>query len=260
MKFIVKHKEEFGNEIKDRVTAFLEKNGAEWTDDAAEDAEFAIVIGGDGTLFRFNQELKCPILGINPGHSIGHYMRACRDDYEEKLLAVMKGKEGKDYYVYRLLRLEVKVNGRTIEKTALNDVLVSPIYLRRAMKVVLEAGGNRRKRSEETNSGIIIYTPTGSTAFAHSAGAKKIAYDRNVIGVTALAPYRGRLTKGEIILKKGPVRIEYMSGEGDLSVDGRDDSVIMLKKSDIVEVSKCGCPLKLVGFMKKFAGRVAAAN
>ncbi|UCD03066.1 MAG: NAD(+)/NADH kinase [Candidatus Aenigmatarchaeota archaeon] len=249
MKFIVKHKEESGYEIREKIVNFLEKKGAEWTSDTAAGADFAIIIGGDGTLFRFNAEIKCPVLGVNPGQSIGHYMRACRDDYEKKLLKLIKGKKGKDYYVYDLLRLETRVNGKKMRATALNDVLVSPIYVRRALKAVLKAGG---KLSEETNSGIIIYTPTGSTAFAHSAGARKIDYRKRVMGVTALAPYRGALKEGEIIVNRGSVRIEYLSGEGEVCIDGNELNLHRLKKGDIVEVSKYGCHLQLVGFRKSF--------
>jgi NAD+ kinase len=249
MKFIVKHKEELGHEMKNKVISFLEKNGAEWTENTAEDADFAVVIGGDGTLFRYNAEIKCPILGINPGQSIGHYMRACRDDFEEKLLAVMRGKEGVDYQVYRLLRLETRVNGKKMEAIALNDVLVSPIYVRRALKAVLHANG---KKSDETNSGIIIYTPTGSTAFAHSAGAKEIDYDSGVIGVTALAPYMGALKKGEVLVKKGIVKIEYMKDEGEVCIDGSETNLKRLRRGDVVEVSACRYHLKLIGFRKRF--------
>jgi NAD+ kinase len=251
MKFIVKHKEELGRELMEKVTAFLEKNGAEWTGETEDDADFAVVIGGDGTLLKHHSQLKCPILGLNPGHSVGHYMRACSDDYQEKILRLIKGKEGHDYHVYGLLRLEAAVNGRKMDATALNDVLVSPIYVRKALKSTLRIDS---RESLETNSGIIVYTPTGSTAFAHSAGAKKIRYDRNVFGVTAFAPYAGELKKGEIVLGKGHVEIECLSDEGEVSIDGSGLNVRKLHPGDTVSVGKCRHPVKLVGFRKRFAG------
>jgi NAD+ kinase len=249
MKFIVKKKEGHHGELAGKVRSFIEENGAEWTGDITEDADFAIIIGGDGTLLRYNSRLKCPILGVNPGHSVGHYMRACADDFGEKILRLVKGREGKDYHVYRLVRLETEVNGKVMRATALNEVLVSPIYVRRALKTLLEAGG---KKSSETNSGIIIYTPTGSTAFAHSAGARKIEYDRNVVGITALAPYSGRLKKRGFLIKSGTVRIECLSEEAEVSIDGSEQDLMRLGKGDRVTVSQSRCPVRLVGFRKRF--------
>ncbi len=249
MKFIVKKKEGHHGELAGKVRSFIEENGAEWTGDIAEDADFAIIIGGDGTLLRYNSRLKCPILGVNPGHSVGHYMMACADDFGKKILRLMKGREGKDYHVYRLVRLETAVNGKSMDAAALNEVLVSPIYVRRALKTVLEAGG---KKSSETNSGIIIYTPTGSTAFAHSAGARKIGYDRDVMGITALAPYSGRLKKRGMLIRNGTVKIECMSAEGEASIDGSEEDLMRLGKGDTVTVSKCRSPVRLIGFRKRF--------
>ena len=249
MKFIVKHKEGYGHDIKEKVISLLEKNGAEWTGEIEQDADFALIIGGDGTLLRYNSQLKCPILGINPGHSVGHYMRACTDDFEEKILKLIKGRDGKDYHVYDLVRLETSVNGEKMKVTALNDVLVSPIFVRKALKAVLEANG---KKSDETSSGIIIYTPTGSTAFAHSAGAEILEYDSNVMGVTALAPYSGELRKGEILLENGTVKIECLSDNGEVCIDGSAVNIEKLVKGDIVTVRKCRCPVRLVGFKKRF--------
>jgi len=250
MKFIIKHKDGQGPGLRESIIGFLEKNGAEWTEEMEEGADFAIIIGGDGTLLRYNSKLKCPILGVNPGHSVGHYMRACADDFEEKMLKLISGKEGHDYHVYSLLRLETEVNGEKMEATALNDVLVSPIYVRRALKAVLDVNG---RKSDETNSGIIVYTPTGSTAFAHSAGAKEIGYERDAMGVTALAPYAGELKKDEQLIEKGDVRIECVSREGEVCVDGSEVNKRKLKKGDIVTVRKCKCPLKLVGFRERFS-------
>ncbi len=249
MKFIIKHKHGHGKGLRNDIIGFLEKNGAEWTEKTEEDADFAIIIGGDGTLLGHNSGLICPVLGVNPGHSVGHYMRACADDFEAKIAKLINGKEGDDYHVYSLLRLETEVNGRKMDATALNDVLVSPLYVRRALKAVLEVNG---KKSSETSSGIIVYTPTGSTAFAHSAGAKEIHYGRDVMGVIALAPYAGELKKGEKLIEKGSVSIECLSREGEVCVDGSDVNNRKLGKGDTVTVRKCGCPLKLVGFVKRF--------
>ncbi len=250
MRFIVKRKDKLDDTIEKKVISILEKRGIEWTDKIDDDADFAVIIGGDGTLLRYNYMLKCPILGINPGHSVGYYMRATDLDFEENLTKLVDGKAGKDYFIYDLVRLEAFVNGKRMKGTALNEVLVSPIYVRRALKTTLEIDGSE---SKEISSGIIIYTPTGSTAFAHSAGAKSIGYDWKVMGVTSLAPHKGKLKGGEVIIEDGEVKVGCLSREGEVCIDGSEVELQEIKRGDVVTVRKCKCPVKLIGFKEKFS-------
>ena len=249
MKFVIRTKNGYGEDIKKDVIDILDRNGAEWTDELGEDCDFAIIIGGDGTLLRDHWELQCPVLGINPGSSIGFYMLACMPDFEKRLMALISGKEGKDYFIYNLSMLEASVNGEKMDATALNEVLVSPVYVRRILESVLEVEG---KKSAERNSGIIVYTPTGSNAFAHSAGAKPLRYDSDNYGVAAVAPYSGLLKKGEIVISGGEVRIECGREEGEVALDGSELHVEPLRKGDVVTVEKSRKTFKLVGFRPRF--------
>jgi NAD kinase len=176
-------------------------------------------------------------------------MRADSLDYEKKLLKLISGKEGKDYFVYELMRLETSVNGKKLDAIALNDVLVSPIYVRRIMDSEMTVKG---KKSRERNSGIIIYTPTGSHAFAHSACAKKMSYDSEKMGIVALAPYSGSLKKGEILTDGRPVTVECLDETGEVCIDGSEVNLLKLKKGDRVTVKKSSSPVRLVGFVKRF--------
>ena len=93
-------------------------------------------------------------------------------------------------------RLETRINKTLLPFLALNDVLVSPIYVRRIMYSELLVKGRKTK---ECNSGVIVYTPGGSHAYAKSVGAKPLR-DSGKFGVAAIAPYTGRLIRGEITL------------------------------------------------------------
>ncbi|MBN1896116.1 MAG: NAD(+)/NADH kinase [Candidatus Aenigmarchaeota archaeon] len=249
MKFIVRHKEEHWLELKKQVIRFLEENGAEWTEKIWK-ADFALSIGGDGTLMRDHYKLRCPVLGINPGSSIGYYLRADKDNYQNRLLSLIHGKEGKDYFIYGLMRLESSVNSRKMDALALNDVLISPVYVRRMLETKLKTSSGT---SLERNSGIIVYTPTGSHAFAHSAGAEKIHYSSNALGVTALAPYSGTLKKREINSEKESVSIECLNDVAEICIDGSETNILGISKGDVVEVRKSADPLRLVGFSRKFS-------
>ncbi len=250
MKFAVRSRNGgYGGEIKRDVIDFLEKNGAKATEKIEPGCDFVVVAGGDGSLLRDQPVIDCPVLGINPGKSVGYYMKACSSDYKERLLALLNGKEGNDYYTYSLMRLGASVNGRKMPGLALNDILVSPVFVRRIFDSCLKVNGNK---STERNSGIIVYTPTGSHAFAHSAGAGKLKYDAGVIGVVALAPYSGSLKKGEIAPRGNSVEIECLSDRGEVCMDGSEELLHDLEKGDKVTVKKSDKPLKLVGFKKRF--------
>ena len=249
MKFIVRHKEDYGNELKKDVIKFLEDNGADWTE-KIEKADFALSIGGDGTLMRDHYKLTCPVLGINPGNSIGYYLHADKDNYQNRILSLINGKNGKDYLIYDLMRLEASLNSKKINALALNDVLISPIFVRRMFEAKLMTS---KGVSIEWNSGIIVYTPTGSHAFAHSAGAKKISYNSNTLGITALAPYSGSLKKQEITSEKDTVSVECLSDVAEICIDGSETNLTGISKGDIVEIRKSTKPLKVIGFSKKFS-------
>ena len=249
MRFLLRIKDGYGERLRDGVARFLERNGCDWTGDLGKKCDFAVILGGDGTLLRDQSELDCPVLGVNPGKSVGYYLRATKDDYEEKLLRLINGKQGKDYHVHSLTRLEASVNGRAMKSLALNDVLVSPIYVRRVLKASIEL---HTGRSVERNSGIIVYTPTGSHAFAHSAGARMLPYDSKSMGIAAFAPYSGTLKKSEILLDRGPVKIECLSEEGEVCIDGSEVNIKEIKEGDIVTVEKSGSPFRLVGFSSRF--------
>jgi NAD+ kinase len=248
MRFIIRSKEGYGEGVKRDVIGILRESGAQVTERFEKGCDFAIVIGGDGTLLRDQPELECPVLGINPGGSVGFYMTASRKDYRKRVKALLSGNEGKDYFIHRLMRLEATVNGRRVPGLALNDALVAPTHLRWILESSLTVDGNG---SRERNSGIIIYTPTGSNAFAHSAGAGKLEHDDKRMGVVAVAPYSGRLKGREILTRGGPVELRLTCDSGELSLDGSDDYLVRLKKGDTVIVKKSKRPLELVGFSKR---------
>ncbi len=248
MRFIIRTKDGYEGSIKDEVIRMLRDNGDEYTEDIEPECDFALIIGGDGTLLRDHSWLDCPVMGINPGKSVGFYMRACDTDFKMRLTALFEGKPGKDYLIYDLMRLEASVNGRGLDALALNEVLISPVFVRRIMEAELKAKG---RESLERNSAIIAYTPTGSNAFAHSAGAKPMRYDSKSFGLAALAPYSGALKKADIHVRDGPIRMKYLSKIGEVCIDGSELHIMELKPGDMVEIGMHANPLRLIGFMPR---------
>ncbi len=247
-KIFVNCKQGYGNEIRKEVREIIRETGAEYTERITKDIELGVLIGGDGTLMKFQWRLGCPLMGINPGSSEGFYMTSGPNDFRKNLMSAMRGKKGEDYFIREMMRLETRLNGKPLEPLAINDVLVSAVYTRKILDSRVRVNG---KTSLERGSGILVYTPTGSNAFAHSAGAKAIDWDSSRIGVTEIAPFKGRLKRGEI-LASGEVRITCMNNEGEVCIDGQEDQTWRLKKGDTVSVRKNRNPARIIGFGKTF--------
>ncbi|MEV4578876.1 NAD kinase [Nonomuraea jabiensis] len=134
---------------------------------AVKDAEVMIVLGGDGTLLRAAELTKpagTPLLGVNLGH-VGFLAEAEVADLAEAVDSVVAGR----YDVEERMTIDVlaRQNGRVIADTwALNEVTVEK--QERMLEVVAEIDG--RPLSRWGCDGVICATPTGSTAYAFSAG------------------------------------------------------------------------------------------
>ncbi|GAB3899374.1 NAD kinase [Microbispora bryophytorum] len=134
---------------------------------ALEEAELIIVLGGDGTLLRaaeLARQAAVPLLGVNLGH-VGFLAEAEVEDLASVVDLVVEGR----YEVEERMTIEVvvRLNGSVLARTwALNEASVEKKD--RMLEVVAEIDG--RPLSRWGCDGVICATPTGSTAYAFSAG------------------------------------------------------------------------------------------
>ena len=137
--------------------------------DAARGAELVVVVGGDGTLLRgaeYARPAGTPMLGVNLGH-IGFLAEAEPEDVTELVERVV----ARDYQVEERMTLDVTVsrNGNPIVRNwALNEASVEKAARERMLEVIVEVDG--RPLSRWGCDGVVCATPTGSTAYAFSAG------------------------------------------------------------------------------------------
>jgi NAD+ kinase len=135
----------------------------------ADDCELAIVIGGDGTILRgaaLARLARTPVLGINLGH-VGFLAEAEWEDLESTVDAIISGR----YSVEERLTVDVTVslNGEIVAREwALNEASVEKAARQRMIEVVVEV--DDRPLSRWGCDGVVVATPTGSTAYAFSAG------------------------------------------------------------------------------------------
>jgi NAD+ kinase len=136
---------------------------------AAAGAEMVLVIGGDGTLLRAAELARgagVPLLGVNLGH-VGFLAEAEPEDLSEVVDQVVAGA----YSVEERMTVDVTVqtNGEVIATTwALNEATVEKAARERMLDLVIEVDG--RPLSRWGCDGVVFATPTGSTAYAFSAG------------------------------------------------------------------------------------------
>ncbi|MGH3164419.1 MAG: NAD kinase [Trebonia sp.] len=136
---------------------------------AAAGAELVIVLGGDGSLLRaaeFARPVQTPLLGVNLGH-VGFLAEAEPDGLAETVERVVAG----EYQVEERMTLDVtaRSNGTELVRTwALNEATVEKTARERMIEVIIGVDG--RPLSRWGCDGVVCATPTGSTAYAYSAG------------------------------------------------------------------------------------------
>ena len=151
--------------LPDTVVATDFKHTSE--DELYKIADVIITIGGDGTIMRYAKraaEDGKPVLGINAGR-MGYLANLEQD--ELGLISKLKNRE---YFTERRMMLSVQVveNGNTIgEYTALNDAVITSGFISRIIDISASVGYDSINYRAD---GLIISTPTGSTAYSMSAG------------------------------------------------------------------------------------------
>jgi NAD+ kinase len=211
--------------------------------EVAAKAELLVVLGGDGTILnvagQLGEAIK-PIFGINIG-SLGFLTCSSSPAYREAVECIA---QDRITFSERTL-LEVTIPGlpeRAAGSLALNDVVFSRGEQSRLVR--LNARVNREPLTEFNADGLIVATPTGSTAYSLSAGGPILAPESGVLVITPICPHV--LTNRSIIVAESSL-IEVEATERDypvfLSVDGRDP--VRLKTGAVVGIRKSKTTLQL---------------
>ncbi len=192
-------------------------------DVALDEIELAIVLGGDGTILRAAELVRggtAPILGVNMGH-VGFLAEIERDHLDDAVRRVI----AKDYRVEERMALSVRVKDATnavvYETWALNEATVEKASRERMLEVVMEVDG--RPLSSFGCDGVVVATPTGSTAYNFSAGGPVIWPSVAAIAVVPLSAH-ALFARPLVVDPDAAVAIEVLertSGGGVLWCDGR---------------------------------------
>ncbi len=211
---------------------------------AAKGCELVCVLGGDGTILRgaeVSRGTGAPLLGVNLGH-VGFLAEAEREDIDATVEHIV----AKSYSVEERMTLEVSahVNGDPVYTSwALNEVTVEKANRERMLEVVAEIDG--RPLTTWGCDGVVVATPTGSTAYAFSAGGPVVWPDVEallLVPISAHALFARPLVLGpnsHLALEVVPDTL----GTGALWCDGR--RAVDLPPGARIEVVRSKTPVRL---------------
>jgi NAD+ kinase len=210
---------------------------------SVEGCELIIVLGGDGTLLRgaeFARASGVPMLGVNLGR-VGFLAEAERDDLDKVVDRVVT----REYEVEERMTLDVLVrtDGRIVHTDwALNEASVEKASRERMLEVVTEVDG--RPVSRFGGDGVVCATPTGSTAYAFSAGGPVVWPEVEALLMVPISAHalfaKPLVTSPRSVLA---VEVQPQTPNGVLWCDGR--RTVELPAGARVEVRRGAVPVRL---------------
>ena len=208
-------------------------------------SDLAIAIGGDGTMLKaalLVYARQIPLLGINRGR-LGFLADIPADSVQQKLDEILKGHYSEDDRF--MLHCEVYRDGKLVsEGSALNDIVVQKWNVAKLIDFETYVDGVfvHKQRSD----GVIVSTPTGSTAYALSGGGPILFPSLDALVLVPICPHS--LTNRPLVIN-GNSRIEIVVGTWEihharLTCDG--DITMELKSGDRVHIHKKDKKLRLI--------------
>lgn len=207
-------------------------------------AEVIIVLGGDGTMLnvaRLVCEKGIPILGVNLG-GLGFITEVQIEELHDAMEKVLSGECSSEERI--MLTAYIHRHGERIaEYTVLNDVVINKGALARIID--LETYINKTYVTTFKSDGLIVSTPTGSTAYSLSAGGPVLYPTLDSIVVTPICPHT--LTNRPIVLPDDvliEIVLKSQSEDVFLTLDGQVG--FSLRKNDVVEIKRSPFRTKLL--------------
>jgi len=207
-------------------------------------AEIVIVLGGDGTMLnvaRLVCERGIPILGVNLG-GLGFITEIQREELYDALEKTLSG----EFSIEERMMLTAHIHRhgeRIAEYTVLNDIVVNKGALARIID--LETCINKTYVTTFKADGLIVSTPTGSTAYSLSAGGPVLYPTLDCMALTPICPHT--LTNRPTVLPDDAlieIMLKSVSEDVFLTLDGQVG--FSLRKDDVVEVKRSPFKTRLI--------------
>ena len=207
--------------------------------------DFMLVLGGDGTFLscaRAVEHHDTPILGIHLG-DLGFLAKVTLDDIFQRLDQVAKG----DYLIEKrsMVKAVLKKTGSEKVLYGLNDFVVTSGESHRLL--VSEVFVNGRRVSEYRSDGLIVATPTGSTAYSLSSGGPIIAPDVDSFVITPISAHSLN-SRPLVVSNKSSIEIKFSNYNQDIIfiTDGQLHEI--LRPNDVALISNSNFQIGLIDF------------
>ena len=202
--------------------------------------DVAVSLGGDGTMLRtvdLVSDQQVPVIGVNLGH-LGYLTEVD----PSKLTVALKRFLAGSYQLSERMRLVVE--GATGRWPALNEAVLGKTPTGQIVHVAVSIDGAAFTTYHA--DGLIIATPTGSTAYAWSAGGPLVSPDHSALLLAPVAPHM-LFDRALVLPPTTTVRLEVTGDRpAALSVDGRN--VAELGDGDVITCTRADTPARLVTF------------
>ncbi len=205
----------------------------------AEDINFLIAMGGDGTLLRIThnfQYIDAPILGINLGH-LGFMADIPLGDINQSLTELLMGKFNIEQ------RIAIEAHSEKGHLYAVNDIVFHRGQNYSLIELSLHIDGVYLNTF--VADGVIISTPNGSTAYSLSAGGPILSPSLNAIVITPICPHT--ISNRPIVLTANhTIQIQYLSHYDPIDVRADGLKALILRSQEKVTIQQSKKTFKLV--------------
>jgi len=230
------------------MTLDLPELGLNWTG-FIKQSDIIVILGGDGTLLKVARKVapnETPLLGVNLGN-LGFLTEVEVPELFDALTKVLNN----DFVIEKRMMLEATVLKHNIEFQnfiALNDVVVTKGPFARL--VHLEVYVNNEYIETYPADGLIVSSPTGSTAYSLSAGGPIVNPNVDLLLITPICPHTLH-SRSIIISEDEKIRVVIKADHRDimLTMDGQQG--FKLRPNDEVIVKKANCYTKLIRLKKR---------
>jgi NAD+ kinase len=245
------------DDLVERISGWMQKRGSELIsvtevssskqvtlEEFQQQSEMILVLGGDGTFLaggRLSLARNIPILGLNLGR-LGFLTEIT---VEELFPTLEKIQEGKVFFETRhLLQARIKKNGNTLyEGHVINDAVIAKSTIARMLEI--ETRVNQSFLALFKADGMIIATPTGSTAYSLAAGGPIVFPTMEATIMTPICPHS--LNQRPLVIPDNftiSVRVVTPSDNVSLTLDGQ--TARNLHRGEYVEITKSDYHLKII--------------
>ena len=232
--------------VEDRLAQYIKlpSNVYASLDTIGEQADLAIVVGGDGNMLRSARHLshyKIKVIGVNRGN-LGFLTDISHDHVIEQLTPVIKGEYDDDPRF--LLEVSIYSDGQLINSGfAVNEIVVTPNTV--AHMIDYDVYINERNAFSQHADGLIIATPTGSTAYSLSAGGPILAPHLDALIITPMFPH-SLAVRPLVIKSDNPIHLKFPTTALDLNIACDSQIILPIKPTQDVIIRRSDYEFNLI--------------